>query len=114
MNNKRGLPTIVIFAILTTITTFVWIGFEAYRAYTKEPALPVPEAVLNPLDPNLDINTLSSVANRVYLKEEEIGTTELESLATQTPAETVDVPTDAIQEIPEATSAPTETLPEDI
>lgn len=107
MNNKKGLPAIVIFAILTTITTFVWIGFEVYRVYTSDPIPPVSEGVLRALDPSLDLDTLLSVTQRVYLEDEEIGSTELINLtveATPTP-DTVEGPT----ELPEEKSVPTST-----
>lgn len=77
MNNKKPLPPVVIFAILTTVTTFIWIGFEVYREYTKEPEPEVPAAVIAPLNPTLDEEVLNKVTQSVYLQEEEIGVTVL-------------------------------------
>lgn len=60
------------FAILTVVTTFVWIGFDAYRAFTAEPPQTVPEEVLAPLVPTIDSAILEIVPQRVYLNNDEI------------------------------------------
>ena len=97
MNNKKPLPAIVNFAVLTTITTFVWIGFEIYRAVTKEPSPPVPPEILLELDPNLDTAKLNELNERVHLQESELGETLITNLDNQPPEPT-----------PTATPLPTE------
>lgn len=65
-------PFIVKFAFLTLITIVVWIGFDVYRALTTEPPIDVPEETLKQLDPNLDVDTLNQLQNRVYIPDEQI------------------------------------------
>lgn len=72
---KRALPRLVVFGIMTLITTIAWVGFEIYRAFTKSPDPIVPPEVIAPLDPTLDTFTLESLVNKVYLEDEEIGPT---------------------------------------
>lgn len=93
MQNKKPLPTIVVFAIFTTITTVVWIAFDVYRAFTKEPSPTVPEEVIRALDPTIDLDVLSEAHERVYLEEGEIGQTEI-----VLPPEPTEEPVETIQE----------------
>ncbi|OGM31105.1 hypothetical protein A2803_05380 [Candidatus Woesebacteria bacterium RIFCSPHIGHO2_01_FULL_44_21] len=82
MNNKKPLPKIVVFAILTTITTFVWIGFEIVRAITKEPSPTVSAEIMAELDSNLDTATLTELTQRIHIEESEIGETQILDLTT--------------------------------
>jgi len=103
MNRKKPLPTIVILAILTAITTLLWVGFEVYRSLTKEPADSVPPEITAELSPSLDLDTLSKVTQRIYLEDNEIGEIEIinSDTLTQAPEEVVE---EAINEgVPEAT-----------
>lgn len=77
MKNK-GLPALVQLAILTLITTSVWVSFEVFRAFTKVPNIDVPAEVRAPLVPTLNQVALDRLVNRVYLEDEEIGDTVLE------------------------------------
>lgn len=110
MNNKKSLPPIVTFAILTTITTFVWIGFEIYRAFTKEPAPAVPPEIIAELDPSLDTEALNDLTQRIHIEEAEIGETQILDLTTLEPLETPGpspepspIPTEEPEEAEEAT-----------
>ncbi len=75
--NKKDQPFLVQIAILTAITTFVWIGFSVYRALTDEPESTVSEDVLAPVEPVLNTSLLLNLNTRLYLNEEEIGDTVL-------------------------------------
>lgn len=77
MNNKKSLPRIVVFSILTMITTFVWIAFEVYRVVTARPPLEDVSGVLTELNPTLDSNALTNLSQRVHLEDTEIGETSL-------------------------------------
>jgi hypothetical protein len=83
MNNKKTLPKIVSFAILTSITAFAWIGFEVYRALTREPSPSVAPGITAELSPTLDLNTLSTLEQRIQLEEVEIGITQIIDLTNQ-------------------------------
>jgi hypothetical protein len=98
MNNKKPLPAIVIFAIITTVTAFVWVGFEAIRTFTKKPSPSVPTEVSAQLDPTLDPDALSKLVQRLYLEESEIGQTQIIDLSTLQP----EGETEESQPLPEA------------
>lgn len=66
---KKQTPFLVKFAILTLITSTVWIGFDVYRAFTQRPAPSVSAEVLAPIDPHLDADLLEKLTNRVYFEE---------------------------------------------
>ncbi len=66
---KRQSPFLVKFAILTLITSFVWISFDVYRAFTERPAPSVSAEILAPVDPTLDTGLLDKLTNRVYFVE---------------------------------------------
>ncbi len=70
--NKKNSPTIVKLGILTVITSFIWIGFEVYRALSIEPEPIVSEETLAKVEPNLDINEMGSLQQRIYINEENI------------------------------------------
>jgi|GEM_PF-1953565 len=78
MKTKRKLPGIVKFAILTTITVYIWIGSEVYRALTTKPDPAVPAEVLAPLNPALDTDALKKVNETLFLTDEEIGVTQIQ------------------------------------
>ena len=67
---KRRTPNIVIISALTLITILLWISVGVYEILTGEPEeVIVEEEVLNPLDPNLDVQTLNSINSKVYIPE---------------------------------------------
>lgn len=78
---KPKTPTLVTTAILTLITVFFWAGFEVYRSLTIKPAPPVPEKILQPLDPNLDTKSLDEIQNRTFLTDDQIGTISVSPVA---------------------------------
>lgn len=77
MNQKRDLPALVIFAFVTLLTSFSWVGFEIYRTLTDAPDPIVPSEILLDLEPTLDQVTLEGLVTKIYLEEDEIGDTVL-------------------------------------
>ncbi|HWA52236.1 MAG TPA: hypothetical protein VG895_04230 [Patescibacteria group bacterium] len=73
---KAKKPGILITAILTLITVIFWTGFEVYHSLTTKPVPPVPQAIINPLDPTLDTKSLDAIQARNYLTDDQIGNTE--------------------------------------
>lgn len=104
MKNIKA-PKIVTIGVLTLITVVFWVGFEVFRTFTKKPDTPIPQAILNPIDPTLDQGVLSKVQGRVYLDEGQIGQTVVEK-ATATPEPTV-AATEAPSASPSATTTAT-------
>lgn len=69
---RKKLPIILNLAIITMITSMVWVGFEIYRSISKEPGVAVPPEIAAELSPNLDLEILSAISERVYLEDNEI------------------------------------------
>ena len=70
---KKQTPPIVKISYFTAFTVVCWIGFEVYRALTIEPPPIVSEAVLAPVNPQLDSQALDRLQKRVYLDPSQIG-----------------------------------------
>src|SRR5258706_5954281 len=101
-------PKAVTTAVLTLITIFFWAGFEIYRSLTIKPTPTVTEAIINPVDPHLDINTLSTLNQRLFLNDSEIGNTELIVIASPSPTEIpVETPTASQSATPIASESAT-------
>lgn len=100
MGKKKKLPAIVMIAIMTMITTFVWVGFEVYRALTKSPEISVDAEVIKALDPSLDVQSLTDMRDAVYLQDSDIGNTQFGT--TPAPTETA---TGQPSSTPEATES---------
>jgi len=65
MKNKKA-PALVNLAIYTTITVFLWIFFDVYRALKKPAIIDIEPKILEPINPNLDNNLLNEVKNSIY------------------------------------------------
>jgi hypothetical protein len=63
---KQKTPALVNLAIYTTITVFLWIFFDVYRALKKAPVLDIDNKTLEPVNPNLDKNLLDEIYQSVY------------------------------------------------
>ncbi len=74
---KTKTPTAVTSLVFTLITIFFWAGFEVYRTFALKPVPPVPEPVIRPLDPTLDVSILNSVPQRLFFEDSEIGNTQV-------------------------------------
>ena len=68
MQTSKGSPFLVKFAVLTVITTMVWVGFDVYRAFTQKPPPTVSAEILAPINPVLDATLLDKLTNRVYFE----------------------------------------------
>lgn len=77
MKSKKKKPFIFKLAVFTVITTFIWVGFDVYRAFTIKPAPSVSAEILNPIDPTLDLEALGRLQEKELLTEEEIGDTQV-------------------------------------
>ena len=69
---KEKQPKIISLAILTLITSVLWIFFSLYRVFTEKTELKVPEEILTPLSPNLNEKIISEIENRVFIEENQI------------------------------------------
>lgn len=67
MRKKRS--KITVFAILTTITILVWIFAEAYQRLKKTELTTIPEAILAPIAPSLDRETLDNMEKRLWFSQ---------------------------------------------
>ncbi|OGY09926.1 MAG: hypothetical protein A2782_04460 [Candidatus Blackburnbacteria bacterium RIFCSPHIGHO2_01_FULL_43_15b] len=66
MNIERKGPNLLLFAIFTTLTIFVWIGAEVYQILHKRNLETIPPAVLNTFSPTLDTKALNDIDARKY------------------------------------------------
>ena len=71
---KRKAPVIVTIMTLTVITVVFWIIFGVFRLLKTPTVLKdVPEEIVSPLTPTLDIETLRGLENRLFFSDTEIG-----------------------------------------
>jgi len=59
MKGRR--PGVVTLAVLTALTSLLWVFFSVFRALTEEADQQLPTEVLEPLDASLDLETLNKV-----------------------------------------------------
>lgn len=59
-------------AILTAIGAILWIGFDVYRALSQTTIAPLIKKQIEPLDPNIDKNTLESLQQRKKIVQEQL------------------------------------------
>lgn len=104
MKNLK-IPAFVTVLILTTITLVFWVFFGVYRVFTKTPAPNIPAGIMEPLNPNLDKDTLNQLQNRTYFEE---GSVPIIPILTPTP-ETIISPQVTITPTPEISTSPTPT-----
>lgn len=71
MKNIKA-PKLVTIAILSLITAVFWVGFEIFRAFTVKPEPPVEATIISPINPTLDVATLSSLQDKVFFEESQI------------------------------------------
>jgi hypothetical protein len=69
---KKKTPNLVILGILSLITIILWIAFGAYRAVTTEAPTKVAAAILEPLSPLLDTETLGTISSRLFFQEQDL------------------------------------------
>lgn len=61
---------IAIFAILTTITIFVWVSFEAYQRFNKKDFQSIPGNIIAPITPSLDTDVLGNMEGRLWFADD--------------------------------------------
>lgn len=76
---KEKTPKIVSLAILTLITSVLWIFFAVYRSITKKEEPKAVTDVIIPLTPTLDSKTITQIETRVYVEEGQIPQTVIPS-----------------------------------
>lgn len=94
---KEKIPSIVSIAILTLITSVFWIFFSVYRIFTSKTFTKIPQEILLPFSPELDLETISKIENRVFIEENQIPETSVPNIN--------QVPNLEIKELPEATES---------
>lgn len=82
---KQKTPALVNLAIYTTITIFLWIFFDIYRALKKPPVLDIESKILEPVNPNLDKSLLEEIDKSIYFEK---STYEPENLLNKNSVET--------------------------
>ncbi len=70
---KSKAPSYVTIAILSVITVFFWIIFSVLRLLRAPTETKVPDEILSPLNPTLDLDTLNNLENRLFFTETELG-----------------------------------------
>jgi len=75
-NNNRKKAKIsqdlFVLSLLTLITVAVWVGSEAYHHFVAKQAITVPENLLTPLEPKINMEILDQLEEKKQLSEEEI------------------------------------------
>lgn len=75
-NNNRKKTKInqdlFVLSLLTLITVAVWVGSDAYHRFIAKQAITVPENLLTPIDPKINMEVFSQLEERKQLSEEEI------------------------------------------
>ena len=102
---KLKKPKFVTMAIFTTITIIFWVFFGVYRILTTDVDSNIPTSILNPLNPTLDTQTLESLGDRIYFKEEEIV-----GLPTQKPEMIIGIDDISLEDVEEILELPEEVL----
>lgn len=78
---KKKPPHLVLVATFTTITIIFGVFYSIYNIIKSTPSSDVPEELLNPISPSLDIDSLNKLKGRVFFEDQEI-----ESVANLKPA----------------------------
>jgi|EPASupsiteSAE347_1022098.scaffolds.fasta_scaffold00079_25 hypothetical protein len=69
---KEKTPNIVSLAILTLITSILWIFFSLYRVFIEKSDTNVPQEILEPLSPILDETIISEIEKKVFIEQNQI------------------------------------------
>ena len=104
---NRKLPSFVVITILTVITILAWIALDIFRLATKEPPPVAPKEVLNPLNPELDLQGLQDIEKRFYLEADEIPKTTINPIPSPEEATSTTTPTSSPQATATVSATPT-------
>ncbi len=69
---KTKLPKIVVIAILSLITAIVWAFFDITRSFIKKPDTKVEGSIIEPIDPTLDVETLTLLEGATFFEEGQV------------------------------------------
>ncbi len=64
MKNKT--PSIVVVAVLTTVTVMSWIFFEVYRVLNSTPGVNIPKEILEPFSSDINTQMIDDLQNKYY------------------------------------------------
>ena len=96
---KQKAPRLVTVAIFSTVTLIFWVFFSLYNVLTSKPSANVDPKLLEPLDPNLNRDTLSKLQERVFFDEQDVDFNALPSIILESPSPE---PTQFAEEEPES------------
>jgi hypothetical protein len=65
----------LVLSIMTLLTTFTWIGFEVYRAYTRPTIPKIITQLIRPLDPKIDQAVIEDIKEKYQPSPDELNTT---------------------------------------
>lgn len=74
-NNKNKIKShqdLFVISLLTLLAVAAWIGSNAYHHFVAKQAITVPENLLTPLDPKINMEVISRLEEKKSLSEEEI------------------------------------------
>jgi hypothetical protein len=63
-------PKLVTVIAMTTVTVVFWVFFALYKILVTKPAPSVNENLLRPLKPELDVESLQKIKNRIFFENE--------------------------------------------
>ncbi len=66
---KPKAPKLVTVAITTTVTIIFWVFLTLYRVLTTKPNPSVDPVLLQPIDANLDVESLEKIKDKIYYEE---------------------------------------------
>jgi len=67
MKQKKQLPISLQVLIMTMITSFIWIFYEIYIAFTNAPKPVLDEKLLMPLGGQIDKSLIQSIKSKKYI-----------------------------------------------
>lgn len=65
-------PKLVTVAIFTTVTIVFWVFYTLYNILVGEPSLNIDPVLLEPINPNLNIDALDKIEKRLFYTQEEV------------------------------------------
>ena len=68
-------PNLVIIGVLTIVTIAFWIIYGIYQLISKPQPVSVESQIIEPLSPTLNRDSLSTLEQRIFFSEDEIGET---------------------------------------
>lgn len=74
-NNRKKAKTsqdLFVVSLLTLLAIGAWVGSDAYHRFIAKQATTVPENLLTPIDPKINMEVFSQLEERKQLSEEEI------------------------------------------